>query len=253
MGMLDRYKKKGGFQQLLTLIETSGKQKQEQFLGLIAQENPGWEKMLRSKLLSAEIIFAWPQEFLSEILSRLQPLTLAVALHSNSQEKNDEIMGCIPNATKRKILQIMAEKSPTPAETSTCLSKVVVEVRDLIKQGLVRLEKIDPNLVIPENIEDQLAQGIQLDTHLDTATSSDASTDLGQDSGEVSAASIFEPQLRFDKAAESAKEFSTDKGNHKEEIDFLKKKLNLLATENTQLKHEVNVLRGKIEQIKRIA
>ena len=159
MGMLDRYKKKSGFSQLLALIETSGKQKQDQFLNLIAQENQAWEKAIRSKMLSAEVIFGWPQENLSEILSRLQPLTLAMALHGNPQEKNDKIMACLPNATRRKIFEMMSEKVPSPAEKSTCLMKVVTEVREFIKQGIVKLEKIDPSLVVAENIEDLLASG----------------------------------------------------------------------------------------------
>lgn len=38
MGMLDRYKKKGGFNQLLQLLETSPSAKREQFLSLIGGE-----------------------------------------------------------------------------------------------------------------------------------------------------------------------------------------------------------------------
>ncbi|RYZ83809.1 MAG: hypothetical protein EOP04_19245 [Proteobacteria bacterium] len=74
--MLDRYKKKGGFSQLLNLIETSGGRKQEQFLGLIAQENPAWERELKSKILTVDRIFSWPEDVMSEVLSRIQPLTL---------------------------------------------------------------------------------------------------------------------------------------------------------------------------------
>ena len=44
--MIDRYKKKGGFIQLLNLLETSSKAKQDQFLGLISQESKIWESEL---------------------------------------------------------------------------------------------------------------------------------------------------------------------------------------------------------------
>lgn len=59
MGMLDRYKKKGGFVQLLQLIETSPSKKQEQFLGLIAEESPAWEDTLRKKILTIDKVYSW--------------------------------------------------------------------------------------------------------------------------------------------------------------------------------------------------
>lgn len=80
MGMLDRYKKKGGFNQLLNLLETSSKTKQDQFLSLIQQENPNWEEALKKRILSIDKVMSWDKEALSEILTRVQPLTLTVAL-----------------------------------------------------------------------------------------------------------------------------------------------------------------------------
>ncbi|MFN9067220.1 MAG: hypothetical protein ACK5V3_08325, partial [Bdellovibrionales bacterium] len=79
MGMLDRYKKKGGFIQLLQLIETSSKSKQDQFLGLIAQESPNWENEIRKKMITLDKVLEWNPVYLSEIFSRLHPLTLASA------------------------------------------------------------------------------------------------------------------------------------------------------------------------------
>ncbi len=251
MGMLDRYKKKSGFSQLLALVETSGKQKQDQFLGLIAQESPAWEKALRTKILSAEAIFEWPQEHLSEILSRLQPLTLAMALHGTPTEKFDQILGCLPNSTKRKISELMNDKTPSPAEKMTCLMKVVTEVREFIKQGIVKLEKIDPNLVIPENIEDLLASG----SNGPTLVPNETAQSVQSEPKEVSAASIFETgaELKFENRVEQYKESERHHASMKEEVDFLKKKVNTLSAENSQLKQEVNVLRNKLDQIRRIA
>ena len=74
MGMLDRYKKKGGFIQLLQLIETSNKQKQEQFLGIVAQESVIWEAEIRRKSLTLEKMLKWNATYLAEIFSRIQTL-----------------------------------------------------------------------------------------------------------------------------------------------------------------------------------
>lgn len=85
MGMLDRYKKKGGFTQLLQLIETSGKAKQEQFLAIVAQESPAWETEIRKKTLTLDKVMTWNPTYLSEIFSRIQILTLASAFHGCEQ------------------------------------------------------------------------------------------------------------------------------------------------------------------------
>ena len=103
MGMLDRYKKSGGFIQLLILIESSSKQKQEQFFNIIGQENPAWEAEIQKKSLNLEKILSWNTIYISEIFSRVQPLTVAVALRSLSQEQVDKVMGCFNHSEQRKI------------------------------------------------------------------------------------------------------------------------------------------------------
>ena len=92
MAMLDRYKKKGGFVQLLQLIETSPKAKQEQFLSLIASESPAWEEALRKKTITAEKILSWAPEVLAEVVTRLPPLTVSVILHGMASDEVDRIL-----------------------------------------------------------------------------------------------------------------------------------------------------------------
>jgi flagellar motor switch protein FliG len=84
MGMLDRYKKKGGFFQLLQLLETSPTTKREQFLTLIAGESPVWEEALRKRILTITRVYSWEGQYLVEIFTRVHPTTLAYALHGNS-------------------------------------------------------------------------------------------------------------------------------------------------------------------------
>lgn len=233
MGMLDRYKKKGGFFQLLQLIETSPTKKREQFLTLIAEENPIWEETLKKKLLTVEQIFSWDAQFLVEILSRLQPLTLAVALHGTPAEEIDKLLSCLPPITKRKIDDLISEANPNPAEKATCLMKIITEVRGFVTQGYLKLEKIDPELVVPENIEEMLS-------NMSSGFSADVIVIKG---GDVEPAKHDAP-----KGAAGA--------GHSEahaEVDFLKKKLSQAASEINALKHENSVLKDKLAQIKRIA
>ena len=80
MSTLDRYKKSGGFIQLLNLIETSDGPKQERFLKLISEENSNWEAEVRKKILTIDRMCQWPPQFLGEVLPNVPPAQLAGAL-----------------------------------------------------------------------------------------------------------------------------------------------------------------------------
>lgn len=230
MGMLDRYKKKGGFSQLLQLIETSPKVKQEQFLNLIASESPAWEEAIRQRVLTIDKIFSWSPEVLSEVLSRVQPLQLATVLHAMPPEEIDRLLSVFPSITKRKMMDMVGEANPSAAEKSTCVSKIIVEVRGFISQGLVKAEKIDPHLLVPDDIEEKLSHSF---------VSSSSSEE-------------FAP---ISKKSETNKNESqnSDSSTYLQEIDFLKRKVSQLASEVNALKFENNQLKDKLAQIRKIA
>lgn len=228
MGMLDRYKKKGGFYQLLQLLETSPANKREQFLGLIGGESPAWEEALRKRILTITRVYSWDGQYLVEIFSRVQPLTLANALHGNPQEQVEQLLSCLPPISKRKITDLMAESAPTPAEKSTCISKMLTEVRGFVSQGIIRLEKVDPELHIPENIEELLSVNAFATPTFDTSEPAQKKDSKPNIVGESEPAS-------------------------QQENEFLKRKVNQLASEVNALKHENSVLKDKLAQIKKIA
>lgn len=243
MGMLDRYKKKGGFNQLLNLLETSNKTKQDQFLNLIQQENPNWEEALKKRILTIDKIIAWDKESTSEIITRVQPLTLAVALRHFSEEKRDSILNVLTQGEKRKIQNLVSETNPNPAEIATCISKIVTEVRTLVQQGIIKLEKIDPEIAIPENIEDLLSQKSQLNfINFEKPAETKAAPD-----GDA------ETTLDFSGASRNKPVIEEKHETSKDELEFLKRKVNTLVQENGQLKQELAVIRNKLEQIKKIA
>jgi hypothetical protein len=246
MGMLDRYKKKGGFIQLLNLLETSSKAKQEQFLTLISQESTVWESELKKRILTVDKIVEWPKEQMSEIISRVQPLTLAVALRRFEAPKREEILNVLSQSDKRKILNQIDETNPTAAEIATCLSKIVMEVRGLIQQGIIKLEKFNPDMAVPENIEELINQKGQGSTvELTTAASTETKSN-GGDEPEV--------KLDFSGAGNRTQATGNDKiDTLKEENEFLKKKVNQLTQEATSMRIENSVLKNKLEQIKKIA
>lgn len=232
MGMLDRYKKKGGFVQLLQLIETSGKQKQDQFLGIVAQESPVWEAEIRKKTLTLERILSWNPAYLAEIFSRIQILTLASAFHGAEQEKIDIVFKAITSTDQRKFQMTIQEINPTPAEKLTSQMKILTETRAMIAQNIIKLVKVDPTLLIPENIEERLSEA-------------------GFNSVVTAPPTNTETELRFELKTESKADIKIDTA--REEIEFLKKKVNQLVNENNMLKHELSVFRNKLEQIRKIA
>lgn len=219
--MLDRYKKKGGFHQLVQLIETSPEKKQEQFLSLIANESPVWEEALRKKRLQLDRIYSWDHQYLAEIFSRLQPLTLASALHGNPSEQIDLLLSCLPPISRRRINDLLSETNPSPAEKVTCMMKIISEVRGFLTQGLIKLEKVDPELQIPDNIEEILSISAPISVGMTVVSAPEA--------------------------------VETNDGNAQSEIDFYRRKCNQMASEVNALKHENSVLKDKLAQIKRIA
>lgn len=232
MGMIDRYKKKGGFLQLLNLIETSGKQKQEQFLGLISQESKAWEEGIKKYMLSIDRILGWDAGYRAEIFSRTQPLTLATVLHGMPPEKVESILSCMGSADKRKIMNVISERNPTPAEKSTCSMKLITEVRGFCAGGIIKLEKADPEIAIPETIEEML------------------NNQVSEPKGEELVFPDFSANVDK-KPGDAPKDAKA--GHSSEEVDFLKRKVNQLSQELASAKHELNVARGKLDQIKKIA
>jgi hypothetical protein len=236
MSMLDRYKKKGGFIQLLILIETSSKQKQDQFLGLIAQENPLWEEAIKKKTITLDRILNWDSTYLAEIFSRLQPLTIAVAFRNFPPEQIELVLKCFSSTDKRKIQNLISETQPSNGEISTCGMKVISEVRELMKIGVLKMDKIDSELTIPENIEDTLNSKAHTAVTIDKAISDTVSH----------------------RKSSSPEPAHTDSGSGRSEVSSMelesyKKKVSTLTNEVNHLKSENAVLKSKLEQIKKIA
>ena len=125
----------------------------------------------------------------------------------------------------------MAESNPSASEKSTCVVRLLTDVRGFISQGIIRLEKVDPDLNIPENIEEVLSV-----TSLDTLAIAP----------EGPAAKADEKPNIVGEAYEPVSAGSAD-------VDFLRRKLNHLSSEVNALKHENTVLKDKLAQIKRIA
>ena len=214
--MLDRYKKKGGFIQLLNLMETCGTQKQEKFLKMIEDENMSWAEAVKAKMITVKRIFSWDDNTVAEIIGTLNDMTISLTLLGVDAESKEKIFKTLNHSRKRKIEEDMAERKPTPAEISTAYVQVLTQVRKMVADGFLYLEKIDPVLVVNSEFEDQLLSG-------------------GFGSGTVKSTNLDLNAVQDSKDEE------------------LKKKLVELKSENDSLREKLEQAENKLSQIRKIA
>jgi len=239
MSMISRYQKSGGFIQLLQLIETCGKQKQDNFLSMIEKEDPRWAHAIREKMLTVEKIFSWDDSVLGELAGRLQQLTLATAMHGLTATDGERLMQTFSHSQKRNIEDLKKSKNPNPAEVNSAYLKILQEVRTMITQGYLRLEKFAPEMVIPEEYEDKLGKSVHMSSY--KADESVMATPA------MSAVPTHHPApAQPSVAAQTA-------GHNEAELSALRGRVQALVQENNQLKTQVRMLQDKLMQIKKIA
>lgn len=237
MAMISRYQKPGGFVQLLQLIETCGKQKQENFLNIIEKESPRWAGVIKQKMLSLEKIMSWDDNTIAEIFARVNELTLATALHGFNESDWQKISKTFSHLQKRRIEDLKNSREPNPADITSAYVKILEEVRAMIKDAHLRVDKFAPELALEENIEEKIQKG-----------------DIGGDLSSAAATRVETPApLNFDAVTVAAPK--ADHGSPKDdsELKDLRHKLQVLHQENTALKNELKILKERFVQIKKLA
>lgn len=242
MSSLSRYKKSGGFFQLLSLIETFGPQKREKFLEMIEAESPAWSKALRDKLLTIERIFSWPDQVVIEVFKHIQPKSQAFALCGLKDEFKAKLDPFFSPSEKRRHQDVLTESKPKPEEIASTMVKLVESARQMLKDRELHAEKFDEGLLIPEDFEAQLESGAPAAAAAHAPAAS-APHHENEPSGPHHNHNMQMPPVVA----------AAPGGDHSAEVYQLQKTLAVVLKENKTLKDEVKVLRGKLEQIKKIA
>jgi len=262
MSMIDRYRKKGGFVQLLNLIETTGKDKQEKFLKMIGDESPIWESEVRKRLLTVDKVLGWNPTYLAEIFPRVAPIQLAMLVGGLPPDKAEKFMTVLTYKEKRYVEETLKDKKPSPGETSSGLMKLFSEIRKMEAEGSLKFEKFDPDMVIPEEIEEKLGKGVAVFQMTPLSPSADhshqnQSSPSGNHSSGHSANghtngshSSTSPSGGVVAASPSAGGVPT---NLAEELTTLRRKLVQLTQENHKLQQDNTTMKEKLDQIKKIA
>lgn len=235
MAMVDRYKKSGGFVQLLQVLETCGPKKREQFMGIISQESPQWAEAINQKSLNYEKILSWPPEHLLEVVT-VNMLSFATALKGLSPEQLAKFLSKFAHQDKGRIEKAMLDLNPGAPEIAASQMKVITDTRNLLVTGGLKAEKIDPALVIPHEFEATLQKG---------GSSLSSVGGSGESGGSAAANEIVAAALNHNATASTATTAA--------EVEKLQKKLTLLSKEFQTLKQENLILKDKLDKIKKIA
>jgi flagellar motor switch protein FliG len=141
MSMLARYKKPGGLQQLISLLESCLSKKRELLLNTIMQEDKEFGTMVKAKLLSVEKVFQWDPLILCEATTQLSDRTLAVALKGLPPEAFGKATHTMRDLKKREVQNLLEVLKPTAVEIESAHIKLVEKIRELEKQGAIKLDE----------------------------------------------------------------------------------------------------------------
>jgi hypothetical protein len=245
MGMLNRYQKAGGFVQLINLIETCGKEKQDKFLDMIESEDPSWAQAIKEKMLSVKRIFSWPLEAVGEIIIRLPELTIATALHGLSDEDWVKASATLSHSQKRNIEDLKAAKNPAAGEVTASFAKIINEVRDMITHGYLRMDKIDAALIIEEGIEEKIGVTVGL------PPSGNRTQQKENSKSDASSQHVKSAKTETSVKAQNSPQESPPSGNP--DMSDVLQRVAALTNENKRLRVEIGQLKDKITQIKKLA
>lgn len=237
MGMVDRYKKSGGFVQLIQIIETCNIKKREQFMNIITDESPQWAEAINQKCITFDKIINWKTEIILDIMASVNLLAFSTALKGLPPEKLEVFFQKISHQDRKKIETSMQESSPSPNEISASIVKVITETRALFIQGTLKADRVDPQLAIPDGFEAILDRN-------EYNKMPDGNTLSFEGPGQA---------LSFNINNGGGNMASANTGASSADLDRLQKKVTLLSKEVQALRSENQIMREKLDRIKRIA
>lgn len=158
MPTLARYRKKGGFRQLLLLVESSNLKKQQSLLNVVESEDPAWANKIRERMLTLEKFFEWDAEDIERVLAELDPGIWVKAMFiwpglEERQSRVEKACQFMTRARQNEILAHLAELQPKPAEVESAKLMIIKKARDLQSAGYITPESKDPSAAL-KDLED---------------------------------------------------------------------------------------------------
>jgi hypothetical protein len=145
MSLLARYKKPGGFEELLTLVETSSDKTQINILATIEKEDPLLADRVKKNIFTFDELILQDERVIEELLLRIPPKMFAAAIAPYGQTEIARITQCAKLDIKRKLideLELFAS-NPVPTATVSARKKILTEARKNEKdEKLITLKKL---------------------------------------------------------------------------------------------------------------
>lgn len=146
MSMLARFRKPGGFVQLLQLIESCEGEKQKNLIQLIATEDPGWASLVKAKQLTYQKVLTWPQPHLALVLENLPYRTLRALVAGSQSDQRDVLSRTLSPSLWSRLLKDLDETKLEPNEYKVAQLKLFGAIRELDQEGKIKLTSIDHRL-----------------------------------------------------------------------------------------------------------
>jgi hypothetical protein len=165
-----------------------------------------------------------------EVLPRLTANVIGCAISPLPPDQRENFLKGMDFGERKKAEEYLKEAKPNVGEVFASQMKIISEIRKVVAEGVLKLEKVDPVLCVPDNIEEILDSG-----------GSGLAQLIPADSGatnEVTNSGIALPAAG---------------GAPSEEILALRRKVMALSQENIALKNQVQALQNKLEAIRKAA
>lgn len=147
MALLQRYRRKGGFEQLLKLIESSNPAKKASLLKLVEEEDAGWAEMIKMKSLDMDKIFSWDALFIKDIVYNINPRILGISLIGQDKSVHEKVASVMTEIKWVEVADYLGDDY-SDGERHAAQIQVIQTTRSLVEQGYIRFEDIDPKLVL---------------------------------------------------------------------------------------------------------
>ncbi len=140
MSMLARYKKQGGMDALLSLLETCGTKKREALMKNIEAEDKNFAAQVKTKLLTVERVLTWDPLVLAEVVSKTQETYLALLIKGHPTAFNT-ITYAMKEMPKKSLQLVVEGITPKPEEVEVACMKFIEKVRETIKAGSIKVDE----------------------------------------------------------------------------------------------------------------
>lgn len=142
MGVYARYKKDPeGFRNLVSLLETTPPGRRERMIQAGMAEDPEYTREALRHLLNFEDVMGLPEEELAEVLARVQPRILAVAIFGLSSEVRERFVRCAPPKSVGEI-EAYLESQASENEVRGARLLLIGAARKCEKSGMVKVKRI---------------------------------------------------------------------------------------------------------------